>query len=139
MIKRWLLDIMEHGAVPACHFSFGNRARRQRDLGRQDMTEGTKRGAWNSFCESTHIVIFRPPDWDALNDQQRCSSAGSYSWPGLKVRKSEGRLRKAEKYMRTSKGASPTFRYFSGRRPGAGRPRSEKNSNSGGPLVPGGT
>jgi hypothetical protein len=57
MIKRWLLDIMEHGAVPACHFSFGNRARRQRDLGRQDMTEGTKRGAWNSFCESTHINL----------------------------------------------------------------------------------
>ena len=59
MIKRWLLDIMEHGAVPACHFSFGNRARRQRDLGRQDLTEGTKRGAWNSFCESTHINL--PP------------------------------------------------------------------------------
>jgi hypothetical protein len=139
MIKRWLLTSWNTEPFQLVTLALTIAPADSGTWESQDMTEGTKRGAWNSFCESTHIVIFRPPDWDALNDQQRCSSAGSYSWPGLKVRKSEGRLRKAEKYMRTSKGASPTFRYFSGRRPGAGRPRSEKNSNSGGPLVTGGT
>src|ERR1700693_1049461 len=84
MIKRWLLTSWNTEPFQLVTLALTIAPADSGTWERQDMTEGTKRGAWNSFCESTHIVIFRSPDWDALNDQQRCSSAGSYSWPGLK-------------------------------------------------------
>ena len=138
MIKPWLLDIIKHGAAPVCHFSFGNRARRQREPGKAGNGRRYKERSGNSFCDLHSCCNLPPP---GLGRDQRSTKMLVRRILFLarvessKVRKN--RIRTAEKYMQTSKGAPPAFRYFRGRRLGAERPRSEKNFKSREPLVTG--